>query len=107
MENIDFEEIDKARRILGLGEKATLREIKNAYREKAKKHHPDSSQGSKKKCEEVMKNINDAYTTLTNYCENYVYSFKKEDVKSEEDAYAKYMRSFENDWLWGKGANKK
>jgi len=37
MENIDFNKIDEARKILGLGEKATLKEIKSAYREKAKK----------------------------------------------------------------------
>ena len=30
----DFKKIDEARKILGLGEKATLKEIKNAYREK-------------------------------------------------------------------------
>ncbi|ODS39030.1 MAG: hypothetical protein A7316_00715 [Candidatus Altiarchaeales archaeon WOR_SM1_86-2] len=107
MENIDFDKVEEARKILGLEEKATLREIKNAYRKKAKKYHPDSSPGSKEECEEVMKKVNDAYETLINYCKNYVYSFKKEDVEGGEDAYAKYMKSFENDWLWGKGANKK
>ena len=43
MGNIDFDMINEARKILGLGKKATLKEIKNAYREKAKEHHPDSS----------------------------------------------------------------
>jgi len=103
MENIDFKKINEARKILELGEKATLKEIKSAYREKAKKYHPDSAQCmNKEECEEVMKKINDAYKTLLNYCENYVYSFKKEDIEDEKDAYARYIKSFENDWLWGK-----
>ena len=101
---IDFKEIDKARKILGLEKKATLREIKNAYREKAKMHHPDSANfaRNKEECDELMKKVNDAYNTLIEYCENYVYSFKKEDVEDEEDAYMRYMKSFENDWLWSR-----
>jgi len=102
----DFKKIDEARKILELGEKATLKEIKNAYREKAKKYHPDSTKQTCKECDDVMKKINDAYETLMNYCENYVYSFKKESVEKEKDAYDKYMEHFENDWMWGKGANK-
>ena len=29
-------------------------------------------------------------------------SDKKEDIEGEEDAYARYMKSFENDWLWSR-----
>ena len=68
MENIDFNKIDEARKILGLGEKATLKEIKSAYREKAKKYHPDSAHdASKEECDDVMKKINDAHETLMDY----------------------------------------
>ena len=38
----NFEEIDKARRLLGLGDRATLKEIKQAYRKMAFRYHPDS-----------------------------------------------------------------
>ncbi len=81
-ENIDFNKIDEVRKILGLGEKATLKEIKSAYGEKAKRYHPDSADCiNKEECEEIMKKINDAYKILFNYCENYVYSFKKRILK--------------------------
>ena len=36
-----FEEIDGARRLLGLEEAATLKEIKQAYRRMAFRYHPD------------------------------------------------------------------
>ncbi len=36
-----FEEIDEARRLFGLGEAATLKEIKQVYRKMAFRHHPD------------------------------------------------------------------
>jgi len=37
----NFEEIDKARRLLSLAEFASLKEIKQAYRKKALLYHPD------------------------------------------------------------------
>ncbi|OQX21545.1 MAG: hypothetical protein BWK75_02980 [Candidatus Altiarchaeales archaeon A3] len=99
MDIIDFSKIDEARKILGLGEKATLKEIKNAYREKAKRYHPDSADcTSKDECGEIMKKINDAYETLMDYCENYIYSFKKESVEKDRNGY-EYVNGFEDDWL--------
>lgn len=53
-------------KILGLeSPKATIDEIKTAYREQAKKYHPDVNVGSKS-AEERFKDINEAYKTLTN-----------------------------------------
>ena len=42
----NFNEIDEARRLLGLGEVATLKEIKSAYRRLAHRHHPADKHGS-------------------------------------------------------------
>jgi len=91
----EFEQIDHVRKVLGLGESATLREIKGAYRELTKKHHPDLSR--KNKSGEKMKEINKAYKLLMDYCESYRFSFKKKEV---EDFYSKYMKSFQEDWMW-------
>lgn len=44
--------------------KVTLTQIKNAYREQAKKYHPDVNIGNKK-CEERFKDINEAYKILS------------------------------------------
>ena len=50
-------------KILGLDtNKVTTEEIKSAYREQAKKYHPDVNVGS----EERFKDINEAYNTLSN-----------------------------------------
>ena len=53
-------------KILGLeSPKATIDDIKTAYREQAKKCHPDVNVGNKN-AEERFKDINEAYKTLTN-----------------------------------------
>ncbi len=99
MESNNFEQIDKARKTLNLGETATLREIKKAYRELVKKYHPDKYEDKKKKkCEERMKEINKAYKLIMEYCESYRYSFTKKEI---EDLYTKYMKGFHEDWMWG------
>jgi molecular chaperone DnaJ len=50
--------------ILGVGEKATPQEIKKAYRKLAKQHHPDSNPG-KPHSAEKFKEINEAYSILS------------------------------------------
>ena len=49
--------------ILGVNEKATQDEIKNAYRNLAKKHHPDLNPGNKE-AERHFKEINGAYESV-------------------------------------------
>ncbi len=51
--------------VLGVSRTASLKEIKIAYRQLAKKFHPDKNQGSKI-AEEKFKEIQDAYTVLSN-----------------------------------------
>ena len=74
-------EIDQARRLLGLGELASIAEIKTAYRHLCKQWHPDALQddatGSGK-----IKDINAAYRLLLGYCETYRFSFSPEEVES-------------------------
>lgn len=50
-------------RILGVSENAAPEEIKKAYRNLAKKHHPDRNKGDKQ-AEERFKEINEAYDIL-------------------------------------------
>jgi len=59
MQYIDYYEI------LGIPKSATEKEIKQAYRKLARKHHPDLHQGdAKAKAEEQFKLINEAYEVL-------------------------------------------
>jgi DnaJ-class molecular chaperone len=91
----DFDAIDKARRLLGLGEDASMRQIKSAYRRLAKHHHPDKHSTSSD--EEMMKKLNQAYKVLMDYCRDYRYSFQEEDVAR---AYPKdeYIRTWRKRW---------
>jgi DnaJ-class molecular chaperone len=55
--------IKAAADLLELGEKATLSEIKKAYRKLSKKHHPDVRKNTKKKVEKVdMHKLTEAYS---------------------------------------------
>ncbi len=99
--SIDFKDIDRSRKLLGLGETATLREIKKVYRELVKRYHPDKcKEKDKRGCEKRMKEINKAYKLIMEYCENYRYSFTEKGV---EDFYSRYMKGFQEDWMWGPG----
>jgi hypothetical protein len=63
--------VDKSRyyNVLGVSEGASKEEIKKAYRELARKHHPDkfatASENEKKYNEQKFKEINEAYEKLT------------------------------------------
>jgi DnaJ-class molecular chaperone len=76
----NYNEIDEARRVLKLGESATLREIKRAYRKLARRHHPDINGNAIGENDEAMKKLNWAYNLMTDYCAEYRYSFQEEAV---------------------------
>jgi preprotein translocase subunit Sec63 len=94
----NFKEIDTARRLLGLGEVATLKQIKRAYRRKARQYHPDRSGGEDAEGEEMMKRLNWAYKLLIEYCVQYGYSFKEEDV-ARTYPYDEYLRKWYYRWF--------
>jgi len=99
----DFKQIDEARKLLGLGEYASLEDIKSAYKELALKYHPDRCKGEKKKdCEEMFKKISHAKDVLMNYCAGYKYSFKENDAKRStmSKEYYEYLKRFYDGW-WG------
>ncbi|MDQ7053777.1 MAG: J domain-containing protein, partial [candidate division KSB1 bacterium] len=52
--------------ILGVSENATQEEIKRAYRELAKKYHPDASSETQRSRGKISKNISEAYDVLSN-----------------------------------------
>lgn len=93
----DYNEIEEARQLLGLGETATLQEIKRAYRALAHRHHPDKLSGADNTENETMKQLNRAYKLLMEYCNEYKYSFKKEDV-ARTYPQDEYLRTFKEKW---------
>ena len=93
----NFNEIEEARTLLGLGEAATLKEIKIAYRTLAHRHHPDKHRGDDSNESDTMKRLNWAYKLLTDYCDNYKYSFKEEDI-ARTYPHEEYLRTFKDKW---------
>ena len=71
-----YRKFKQAIEVFGLGERATLAQIKTRHRQLVKTHHPD--QGNDTDPEAILR-VNCAYETLTAYCENYRYSFAEEE----------------------------
>lgn len=65
-------------RILGVSEKATENEIKQAYRKLAKKYHPDSHPGDKE-CERRFQEISEAYSILSDSEKRKQYDSQKQE----------------------------
>ncbi|MFO8143753.1 MAG: DnaJ domain-containing protein [Dehalococcoidales bacterium] len=87
-----FEDIDRARKILGLGATATLAEIKAAYRELAQRYHPDRS--GELGDQARMRELNRAYELLEDYCSKYKYAFGESEVARvyPKEAYFRWWR---------------
>jgi DnaJ-class molecular chaperone len=94
----NFNEIEEARKLLGLGEAAKLKEIKSAYRRMAHRHHPDKRGGSSSSESETMRRLNWAYKLLLDYCNDYKYSFKKEDI-ARAYPHEEYLGDFKDRWF--------
>jgi DnaJ-class molecular chaperone len=95
----NFNEIDEARKLLGLGKAATLKEIRSVYRRMASHYHPDKrTTGDSSQYEETMKKLNWAYKVLTEYCRDYKYTFKEEDV-ARTYPFEEYERNWRKNWF--------
>jgi DnaJ-class molecular chaperone len=96
-----YQEIDDARRLLGLPERASMREIKAAYRRLLGQWHPDRCAGDEARCAEMTRRLIAAHEVLIAYCRGYRYSFTKEEVSSYGSDEDWWLRRFGNDPLWG------
>jgi DnaJ-class molecular chaperone len=94
----NFKEIEEARKLLNLDEEATLKEIKKAYRTLAHRHHPDKLTEDDSNESETMKRLNWAYELLLNYCNEYKYSFREEDV-ARTYFYDEFIRTYKDRWF--------
>ncbi len=63
--------------ILGLNENATPEDIKTAFRKLAMQYHPDVNPGNEKQAEEKFKEINEAYSVLSNTEKRHQYNTLK------------------------------
>ena len=100
----EWADIKAAAELLGLKEKATLAEIKKAYRRMSKKHHPDTQKRLKRKAKKInMHELTAAYEILLNYCAQYAFPLiPGEDEQLEGEDW--WFERFGHDHLWGKGS---
>ncbi len=96
-----YEEINEARLLLRLPERATTDKIKTNYKGLMRKWHPDNCVEDPQTCEEMSKKIIAAYELISAYCEAYRFSFSKEEIlehATEEDF---WLERFGKDSSWG------
>ncbi len=94
-----YVDLQKALQIFGLGERATLKEIKARHRELVKRHHPDTGNRDEP---ETIRWVNAAYTLLLDYVTAYRFSFAEEEFY-EQNPEERLRRQFMDDQLWDKG----
>jgi len=96
-----FDEINEARLLLGLPERATRDEIRSHYKKLMAKWHPDTCEEHIEKCEDMSRKVISAYELILAYCESYRFSFSQAEVMehaSEEDF---WLERFGKDSSWG------
>lgn len=92
-----FAELREACEIMGLGEKATLAEIKARHKALVKRYHPDSGNAEDP---EAIRQVNAAYRLLMAYVGGYRFSFTRQEFY-EQNPEARIEAQFADDPIWG------
>jgi len=80
VKRIDFDNVEEARKTLGLSCEVSISEINSAYNRMVRRYHPDLNPDDSA-AEEKFKKIKNAYDLLTKYCEHYLCSLRKTKVE--------------------------
>ena len=102
-----YQQITEARKLLELPEQATLAEIKASYRNLIRKYHPDRYPEDQVKCTEMTARLTVAYKTIITYCNQYRFSFTKEEVQKYLPTEEWWLDRFGQDPLWSKSRRDK
>ncbi|MEJ2202020.1 MAG: J domain-containing protein [Desulfuromonadaceae bacterium] len=92
-----YRELQRALEILGLPERASLKEIKYRHRKLVKRHHPDRHP---EETPERIREINAAYERVRAYCAEYRFCFSQEEFY-EQNPEERLRRQFSQDPVWG------
>jgi len=92
---INWQDIDAARKLLELPNKASISTIKNAYYRLSKKYHPDNCSDTDRV--DMMKRVVEAYKLLIKYCEEYPIPLVKDEITDNEVKFS-YQDKFYSDW---------
>lgn len=96
----EWVEISEAKELFGLGDRATLGEIKRSYRNKCKQYHPDLV-GNDKAKGDMMRKLTRAYDVLLGHSNQFKIPLVPGDSDTVE-ADDWWMDRFGQDPLWGK-----
>lgn len=98
----EWADIQAAAELLGLGDNASLADIKKAHRRLSKKYHPDMQKNAKHKAgKDAMLKVTEAYQILLDYCAKYRFPLKPDGNELlEGDDW--WFERFGQDHLWGK-----
>jgi hypothetical protein len=101
MNRKEWQAIEESRKLLNLGDRATMGEIKRAYYRLSKQHHPDIAGKDHFPKDDMMYRLTEAYNLLMRYCDEYRFplSRPKEDIYDAEDW---WMDRFGQDPLWSR-----
>jgi hypothetical protein len=97
----EWQKILAAKDLLGLGDSATMAEIKFVFRNSSRQYHPDLA-GNTLKNREKMRQISEAYQTILSYCENFHFPLTCDEQELEMDDEEWWMSRFGQDPLWSK-----
>ncbi len=89
---INFEDLDRARKILELPPKASLSTIKNAFHRLSRKYHPDYCKETD--CVDMMQKISWAYKLIIEYCEKYPIPLTKDEITDNEVKFSYYDKFY-------------
>ncbi len=95
--------IKDAADILGIENKASINEIRSRYHILVKEWHPDVLQHDLEDPNKIIIQLNDAYDILIDYCMNYEFSFRPEDIRSNtlNNSMRSWMDQYGDDPIWG------
>lgn len=96
-----YQQINAARKMLELLERATMEEIKSSYRSLIRKWHPDRSEENREKSKKMTTKIIAAYRIINDYCTNYKFSFSKEEVNNYLSGEEWWLERFGKNSFWG------
>ncbi|MCS7199186.1 MAG: DnaJ domain-containing protein [Caldimicrobium sp.] len=91
---VKWETIERARKILKLPIITTRRDIIENYHRLAKEVHPDKGGDLMK-----MKELNEAYQVLMEYCDNYKIELKPNSAGADPSDF--WFQHFSEDPVWG------
>lgn len=93
-----YADLQEALRILDLGDRASLKEVKTRHRELVKRHHPDTGHVNDP---EIIRKVNAAYRIVSDYISVYRFSFAKNEFY-EQNPEERIWMQFADDPLWGR-----